>query len=543
MKLSFVKFAVVALLALGCSAQPAFAQVESSLALSAPIDTISPARTMKGYVAVCEKISTLIVEQNRPREAITSPGAIQRIEQQASDLLDQATSAMDLTDTPPIVLERSKLERVLMLCEVLRRVDQNALAAAPTADVPNGWAVPGTPISIDRIGAGKFLFSLSAMSELEDAYLRAKMSAPKWGHGADNVQLVRDNLGHITPGALARRIMSLPEPFQETVAGNMVWQWLALVLTLLAALALPTASYLLLKTIRRDNALLELLVAGIPIIMTRVSSFLSLRVVEALNLEIDTHFIASVVLLSIAYLAWLWWLCVFTMWISKRLPTYLYGQNSLKVAVARLTLRFIGIVVIGIVLARGLAQIGVPLFGILAGLGVGGLALALAAQPTVENLIAGIILFVDQPARVGDECEFEGYRGVVEEIGIRSTSIRLNDGTLMTLTNSEFCNMKIRNLGVGQHQFCLSLPLAPNVDADRLSRFLDECKDIQLSDANIKPGSATVELDVISAAGIFVRFTGIFTDTVRDPAAAWQRHQIGILGAIQRHELQLAEMG
>ena len=64
------------------------------------------------------------------------------------------------------------------------------------------------------------------------------------------------------------------------------------------------------------------------------------------------------------------------------------------------------------------------MYGIVAGLGVGGLAIALAAQPTMENLIGGLSLFADKPIRVGDVCRYGTDEGTVESIGIRSTRIR-----------------------------------------------------------------------------------------------------------------------
>lgn len=173
-------------------------------------------------------------------------------------------------------------------------------------------------------------------------------------------------------------------------------------------------------------------------------------------------------------------------------------------------------------------------------MGWGGLALALAAQPTVENLIAGIILFVDQPARVGDECEFEGFRGIVEEIGIRSTTVRLHDGTLITLTNSEFCNMKIRNLGVGHYQFSLDLPLATDVPADGLQNFIAYVREMLVKDTDILPKSVRVEIDQINSTGIYVKLSGNFSGTVEDPCAAWQMRQLDVLKAIQGYGLLLS---
>ena len=99
----------------------------------------------------------------------------------------------------------------------------------------------------------------------------------------------------------------------------------------------------------------------------------------------------------------------------------------------------------------GIARIdlpdGVPLAPLLAGIGVGGLAVALAARPTIENVIGGFTLFADKPVRVGDFCRFGNNRlGTVEEIGLRSTRIRTLDRSVVSVPNSQFSELQLENL-------------------------------------------------------------------------------------------------
>jgi MscS family membrane protein len=82
---------------------------------------------------------------------------------------------------------------------------------------------------------------------------------------------------------------------------------------------------------------------------------------------------------------------------------------------------------------------------ILAGIGVGGLAVALAAQKTIENLFGGVSLIFDRPVLVGDFCQFGGQTGTVENIGMRSTRIRTLDRTVVTIPNSQFSTMTLEN--------------------------------------------------------------------------------------------------
>jgi MscS family membrane protein len=120
-------------------------------------------------------------------------------------------------------------------------------------------------------------------------------------------------------------------------------------------------------------------------------------------------------------------------------------NESLNANLLRLGARVIGFVGGVFILAYGAHKLGLPVLGLVAGLGVGGLAIALAIRPTLENLIGGVILFMDKPVRVGDFCSFGDKTGTVENIGIRSTQVRALDRTLISIPNSTFADMEIIN--------------------------------------------------------------------------------------------------
>jgi MscS family membrane protein len=132
-------------------------------------------------------------------------------------------------------------------------------------------------------------------------------------------------------------------------------------------------------------------------------------------------------------------------WISWRLAPVVaeaiissprIAPQSIDAHLIRISTRLLGMVAAASLLAVGADRLGVPLYGIVAGLGVGGLAIALAAQPSIENLIGGLSLFADKPIRVGDFCSYGTEVGTVEAIGIRSTRIRGLDRTLTTIPNA-----------------------------------------------------------------------------------------------------------
>lgn len=110
-------------------------------------------------------------------------------------------------------------------------------------------------------------------------------------------------------------------------------------------------------------------------------------------------------------------------------------RSSLRIAVVILT-----IVQVAQVLSDK------PITSVIAGLGIGGLAIALAAQDSLKHLFGSIVIFADRPFEVGDRLQIDGVDGPVVEVGFRSTKIRTLDGHLVTIPNGELVNKNILNV-------------------------------------------------------------------------------------------------
>lgn len=120
-------------------------------------------------------------------------------------------------------------------------------------------------------------------------------------------------------------------------------------------------------------------------------------------------------------------------------------ERAVSYSVFPLFVRVVKIIVLAIGILAVLSAWGYNTTTILAGLGVGGLAVALAAQKTIENLFGGVSVITDRPVLVGDFCKFGDQSGTVEDIGLRSTRIRTNDRTVVTVPNSVFSTMTLEN--------------------------------------------------------------------------------------------------
>jgi MscS family membrane protein len=125
--------------------------------------------------------------------------------------------------------------------------------------------------------------------------------------------------------------------------------------------------------------------------------------------------------------------------------TFEAKHQTFSYSVLPLVSRVLKITVVLLTIAAVLAEWGYNTTTIVAGLGVGGLAIALAAQKTIENLFGGVAVISDRPVSVGDFCRFGDRVGTVEDIGLRSTRVRTLDRTLVAVPNSQFSSMMLEN--------------------------------------------------------------------------------------------------
>jgi MscS family membrane protein len=121
------------------------------------------------------------------------------------------------------------------------------------------------------------------------------------------------------------------------------------------------------------------------------------------------------------------------------------GQHD-AVVLLRPAATGIKLIIVVISIVSWLDNLGYPVTTLVAGLGVGGIAVALAAQKSLENLIGSITIYASRPVRVGDFCKFGSTLGTVEEIGLRSTQIRTLGRTVVHVPNALFASKEIENL-------------------------------------------------------------------------------------------------
>jgi MscS family membrane protein len=162
--------------------------------------------------------------------------------------------------------------------------------------------------------------------------------------------------------------------------------------------------------------------------------------------------------------------------------------------------RLLKITVLMLTIAAILSDWGYNATAILAGLGVGSIAIALAAQKTIENFFGSVSVISDRPVSVGDFCRFGDRLGTVEDIGLRSTRLRTIDRTLVSVPNGQFSSMTLENFNRRDKMlFHVTLNLRRETTPDQVRAVLASITQIMKAEPKVEAG------------GLPVRFVGIGT--------------------------------
>ncbi len=370
------------------------------------------------------------------------------------DVFARARGCLDLSDVPPLVVHEVSAQSALVLKEVLDRIE-----LPPQGDIPDAaevatlglkrWTIPHTEITLfqknDGDWAGEWLFSRETVARTNEFYEKVRSLPYRPGRLGGHIEALRSGTDATLIGKL---VAALPPSVSTEVNGMLVWQWVALgLLVLVLALAAAAAAWLGRRWITSRLPGARLGVYLFPLMLIATPYIGRLLISRLFRLPGEPVLWLRLVFSMAGYFGLAWLVAV----ILTRIGAFIVDHGfrdarPLKKQLVRVMFRIATIVVITGVAVKALQTLGVPIAGLIAGLGVGGLAIALAAQGTLENFIGGIILYADQPVKVGDFCKFGERRGVVEDVGLRSVKIRTLDRTIVTVPNADFAKLQLENL-------------------------------------------------------------------------------------------------
>jgi len=168
-------------------------------------------------------------------------------------------------------------------------------------------------------------------------------------------------------------------------------------------------------------------------------------------------------------------------------------------------LRFI-IVALAIVLIAN--EWGFNVNGFVAGLGLGGLAFALAAKDMLANIFAGIVILLEKPFTIGERISAGKAQGVVEDISFRSTRIRATDQSLITVPNSLLGNEAIINLSrMNSRKVSFYLGLVPDTEGLKVQKLVERIREMLESYSGLQPGNSKVSFDAFNANSLDILIT------------------------------------
>ena len=161
-----------------------------------------------------------------------------------------------------------------------------------------------------------------------------------------------------------------------------------------------------------------------------------------------------------------------------------------------------------------ITQLGINLNGLIAGLGISGVIITLAAQDTAKNLIGGIVIVIDKPFIVGDWIQMDKYEGTVEDITFRSTRIRTFENSVVNIPNSVISGGAVINWSkMEKRRYRTTLSVATDTPMDILEEFKKEVKKLLISREAIDDDSIIVKFDEITGSGLKILISS-YTNSV-----------------------------
>ncbi len=182
-------------------------------------------------------------------------------------------------------------------------------------------------------------------------------------------------------------------------------------------------------------------------------------------------------------------------------------ENRLDDQLVPIFKNLVQILIIGAVIIQVFRIFQIDITAIIAGLSIGGLALALAAKDTAQNLFGSVTLFLDRPFQVGDWISFEDVDGTVEEIGIRATRIRTFANSLVYVPNGKLANLNLNNYGLRHYRrFSTKISVTYDTPPELIEEFVKGLRQIVKEHPNTRKDYFEVHLNDFAPSSLDILF-------------------------------------
>jgi len=412
-----------------------------------PVNRASPSETYQSLISGGQRLE----ESYSRYKADKSFANLNEIRYQ----FDRLRGLLDLSAVPSANRVKVGNAALTYLADILARlpaVEPYSIPGATASDkaLPARWTIPGTDIQLARVengpNTGDYLVTGDSIAHLADYYERVRtlpLQVPR-----QYVSFHREHISATGPLIPAWLTDNVPDALKVVYLDTPIWKIIAIAIVGISMLGLAYGWTVVARRRGRQGGELQSLAWRLTIPLALLAIYFVADWYVIAHINPAGHFATGESLIATAtfyaIVAWAVWLGCFLL-AETAINAPRRAGNSLDAHLLRLAARVAAIGSVVGILVYGANEIGIPAYGLIAGIGVGGIALALAAQSTIENLIGGVALFVDRPFRIGDTIRFGDQRGAVEMVGTRSSRIRALDRTLVTVPNSDLAKMKIVN--------------------------------------------------------------------------------------------------
>lgn len=449
---------------------------------------------------------------------------------------DQAAHYLDLSHVPPDrqQAEGRRLARRLMLIMLRQVWVEPSLVSSEELGTPQqGVQVNQQRIAEIKVKGHEFPFLMHCQF--------VQKLGTVWTFAPQTVGQIDYLYGALGNGWLGDHLPAVF--FSVQFAGLQLWQWLSLLLILaggwafgwvLNAIILWIAKAAAARTrVRWDDELVRALDGPLGLI---IWAFLVSLGAPLVGLTPTARQITSIGW-SMLGLAGLGWLCFRAVDSFANAVRRLVGEkNPVGVGFLPIISRFAKAMVAVFILIAVLAVMGVEVMGLLAGLGIGGVAVAFAAQKTIENLFGAVSIAGDRPFAVGDYVTIDEVSGTVEDIGMRSVRIRTMPRTLVTIPNAMVMATKITNFQVRDRIiYNPTLTIAYGATSEQLAYIVDEIKRMLLADGRVHPEVQRVRFKGFSPSSLDIEvLCWISTTDQYAYTAIAEELNFGLMGIVER---------
>ncbi len=348
-------------------------------------------------------------------------------------------------------------------------------------------------------------------NELPEVYLEKK--GKEWFYSDETVRAIPRLHQSVYPFGTDWLVNLMPYSDRYQLFGLYVWQYIGIgILLFIVFLVHQLTTFLFRMLIRRilktrfNNLILdkELILKISKLVSYILMIWILIRLLPILQFSIDGVLGAMTVLkvMRTVFIVLLGFKLVNLMeLISKRITEK--TENTLDDQIVPILTQTFNIVIATIGIVFALNVLNVNITALIAGISIGGLALALAAQETVKNLIGSMMIFVDRPFQIGDYISTNTGAGTVEEVGFRSTRIRTPLNSVMTIPNGILANKAIDNLGLRIYRrYQTLLNLTYNTPPKTIDKFVEGIRAIIAEHPKTKEEGNAVYFGNMSASSL-----------------------------------------